>query len=213
MNDKDIDKVEVSQKEEKESKFRYLLYLFLLSILLFFGVFGITYSIYKGDSPNDNEIITDQIVFTYSDVDKAGNGIFIQNATPIPDAKGKLMTGKNEYFDFYITASTKKSKIFYQLLLYKGSDSTLSNNNVRIYLTEINGRYEKELVLTDFSNLKRKELNNKDYYVLYDRVLNQNIESYNHSYRLRMWVKEEAKNYEDKFFSVKVDVHAEQIEG
>lgn len=220
MNDKkikDIDDAFSEEKvktvgEEEKSYSKYLLYLILFMVLLFFSIFGITYSIYKGNSGEDSEIITDQIIFTYSDVDKAGNGINITNAIPISDQIGKAMVGKNQYFDFYITSSTGKNKILYQLLINKNQVSTLSNDNVRIYLSKIQGSYEHELVLTDFSNLKTKIVNNKEYYVLYEKTLSENLDNYSDSYRLRMWVKEFAKYYENKIFSIKVDVLAEQVE-
>lgn len=203
---------EKKTEEEEHSLWQYMPYLLLFTILLFFCVFGITYSIYKGDSGSDNEIVTDQIIFSYSDVDKVGNGIFIQDAIPISDDMGKAMTGKNQYFDFYITASTKKSKVFYQLLVNKDEESTLSNNNVRIYLTKMLGSYEEELVLDNFSNLKQKKVKNKDYYVLYEKTLSESLENYSDSYRLRMWVAEDATNYENQKFSIKIDVYAEQVE-
>ena len=208
-------KIEEDQKENEDRKkdyIKYLPYFFLFMILLFFSVFGITYSIYKGDSGEDSEIITDQIIFTYSDVDKTGSGINITNAIPISDEIGKAMVGKNQYFDFYITSTTGKSKVLYQLLINKDKISTLSNNNVRIYLTKMQGSYETQLVLDDFSNLKTKQLNNKEYYVIYEKTLSENLENYSDSYRLRMWVKESAEDYQNQIFSIKVDVIAEQVE-
>lgn len=202
---------EDDEEEEKLLISKYMPHLFLFTILLFFCVFGITYSIYKGDSGEDSEIITDQIIFTYSDVDKVGNGILINNAMPIPDQMGKAMLGKNQYFDFYITSTTGNSKVFYQLLIDKDDSSTLSNKKVRIYLTKMLGSYEQELVLEDFSNLEVKNLNNKNYYVLYGKTLENGLENYSDSYRLRMWVDNEAVDYQNQRFSIKVDVHAEQV--
>lgn len=204
----------VNEEDSDEEKFhigKYLPYLFLFTILLFFCVFGITYSIYKGDGGSDNEIITDQIIFTYSDVDKVGNGILITDATPIPDAMGKAMVGKNQYFDFYITASTERKQVFYQLLINKDDSSTLSNDKVRIYLTKMLGSYEEELVLSDFSDLKTKKVNGKTYYILYEKTLGSGLQNYNDAYRLRMWVANDAINYENQRFSIKVDVYAVQV--
>lgn len=215
-NEKKIneEKVELENEDDEEEHFyigRYLPHLFLFTIILFFCVFGITYSIYKGDSGEDSEIITDQIIFTYSDVDKAGSGILINNATPVPDVLGKSMVGKNEYFDFYITATTGKSKVLYQLLVNKDQSSTLSNNNVKIYLTKMLGTYETELVIKRFSDLELKNINGNDYYILYEKVLENGLENHNDSYRLRMWVSDDAVNYDNQRFSIKIDVHAEQI--
>lgn len=75
------------------------------------------------------------------------------------------------------------------------------------------GGHEKEIILKDFSDLKIKKLNGKIYYVLYDKLLENPLDNYTDSYRLRMWVKEDAKNYQNKNFSIKIDVYAEQVEG
>lgn len=207
MNNNKLD-----SNQDKESKGRYWTYLFLFAILLFFCVFGITYSFYHGDDEEDHEIGTGQIVFTYSDVGQAGNGILLQDATPITDAVGKSMVGTNQYFDFHITATTDKTNILYKILVNKNQSSTLDNKNVRLYLTQVMGSYEQEKVLTNFSDLKKENINNKDYYTLYEKKLDKGLKDYNESYRLRMWIKEDARNYENQFFSIKIDVYAYQVE-
>lgn len=211
--DNNLNNQHMQEQEKEEENKGYFKYLFIFTILLFFCVFGITYSIYKGPSEgDDSEITTDQIIFTYSDVDKIGNGINIQDATPIPDSQGKVMVGKGQYFDFSITATTTNKKVFYQILVNKDDRSTLTNNKVRIYLTQMMGTYEKELNFKTFYDLRIRELNKKNYYILYENTLDENLTNYSESYRLRMWVKENAKDYQDKFFSVKIDVFAKQVE-
>lgn len=201
----------VEERDEQKGVSQYIPYLFLFTILLFFSVFGMTYSIYKGDT-GDNEIITDQIIFTYSDVEQRGNGINIIDAVPLTDTQGKMLTKSNEYFDFYITTTTNNSPVKYKVLILKDQNSTLSNDNVRLYLTKLNGSYEEEILLDNFSNLKQESINNKDYFVLYERNLSSNLSNYSDAYRLRMWVKEDAVNYFDQYFSIKVDIYAEQFE-
>lgn len=202
----------INNDEEKEEKTSYWPYLFLFSIMLFFCIFGFTYSIYRGSDPSDNEIDIGNIIFTYSDVNQGGNGILIKNAMPTSDSLGKAMVGVGQYFDFYITANSKSSDLEYKLLINKSSESTLKNENVRIYLTQVMGVYEKELVLTDFSDLKKETISGKEYYVLYIKRLESSEETYNDSYRLRMWVKETAIDYQNQYFSIKVDVNASQVE-
>lgn len=111
-NEDNIEEKNQNPKENKDNDkektiLYYFPYLLIFTILLFFSVFGITYSIYKGDL-DDNEITTDHIVFTYSDVDKVGNGIYLKNAVSISDRQGKMMVGSKQYFDFFVTATTKK---------------------------------------------------------------------------------------------------------
>lgn len=199
------------KQEEKEKK-NYWAYLLLFALLLFFCVFGITYSIYTFDDNSDNQVETGNIIFTYSDVNQGGNGIYLQNAVPVSDSLGKIMTGEKEYFDFYITTTTKNSNVDYKILVKKDEKiSTLSNDKVRIYLTQMLGSYEQELVLTNFSDLPQEKIENQNYYVLYTKSLIDDLENYSESYRLRMWVKSGATNYEDQYFSVKVDVYAYQV--
>ena len=154
---------------------------------------------------------TDQIIFTYSDVDKSGNGINLVNAMPMADSKGKMLTGTGNYFDFSVTATSKKANLLYKILINKDVASTLANKNVRIYLTSVSGSYESELILTTFDSLEKTTINGTEYYVLYQKQLNKGINNYSDFYRLRMWVKEDATDYNDKMFMLKVDVVAEQV--
>ena len=182
-----------------------------MTILLFFCVFGISYSVYYGRSDENQEIETGQVVFTYSDVGQAGNGILLKDAMPTVDAIGKSMVGSGQYFDFFVTATTRNSKILYKLLIDKNDASTLADENVKIYLTQLMGSFEQEKVFTNFSNLKKETINNKEYYVLYETTLDENIKNLIESYRLRMWVKQDANDFENQFFSIKVDVYAYEI--
>lgn len=153
----------------------------------------------------------DKIVFMYSDVDKGGSGINLINATPISDTTGKLLTGTGKYFDFSITATSKEHDLVYKVLINKDKSSTLEDSNVRIYLTELLGNTEKELILTTFDSLETQKLNNTNYYVLYQKKLEKGINNYNDRYRLRMWVKDTATDYHNKDFMLKVDVSAVQV--
>ena len=202
------EKLKEKEEQEKKERRRNIILIIIFMFLLFLSSFGITYSVYKGDSGGNNEIITDKIIFSYSDVDRAGSGIYIENAMPTKDEVGKKLIGSKEYFDFNINATSKRTDIKYQLLIRKNDVSTLSNNDVRIYLTSLNGTYEQELLLMYFSDLDTTTVDGTDYYVLYEKVLNKGIDNYSDYYRLRMWVKEDAVNYEDKMFSINVDVSA-----
>ncbi len=198
------------EKEKDEDRRKYFFFILIFLILLFFSTFGLTVSFYKGSS-DDNIIITDNIIFTYSDVNKGGSGINIKNATPLPDSAGKIQVGAGKYFDFSVTATSKKSNIGYRILVKKDSSSTLNNKDLRIYLTKIDGSFETQAVLTTFSNLNVEKINGTEYYVLYEKVLDKDIENYTDSYRLRMWVKEDATDYYEKMFALKVDVVAVQV--
>ena len=202
---------ELKEKEAKEKHRRHLVYLLLLLVLLFFSTFGITYTLYKGDSGENIDIITDKILFTYSDVEKGGKGIYMTNTKPISDEVGKNLLGTSQFFDFSITATSKKANLKYRLLVKKGKDSTLEDKDVRLYLTTTNGNVEKELVLTNVSNLTKTTFNNEEYYILYEKTLEKGIKDYSDLYRLRMWVNEDATDFNDKMYSLKVDVYSIQV--
>lgn len=228
------------EKIDKANLKRFILFLLVFLIVLYFATFGITVSYYKGGSDKPQEIETDQtpsplpqpeqtisprptqsstpiidatdkIIFTYSDVNEGGSGINLVNATPISDTQGKLLTGKGNYFDFSVTATSKKTNILYRILLKKDNKSTLSNDDIRIYLTAVSGSYEKELILTSFSNLEKVTISGSEYYVLYQKQLDKGINNYSDFYRLRMWIGENAIDYDNKAFMLKVDVAAEQV--
>lgn len=221
------------EKNERNNLKKFLLFFIIFLILLYFSTFGITVSFYKGGSgepqiididPTTSPTQTpttsptpvvpakDQIIFTYSDVEKGGSGINLVNAMPISDTKGKALVGSGNYFDFSVMATSKKNDLIYQILFRKDkSVSTLADSNVRIYLTKVTGNYEEEVILTTFSTLETKKIDGVDYYVLYQKKLTKGISNYSDSYRLRMWVKEEATDYNDKLFKINVDVVAEQV--
>lgn len=201
------------ENNEKKNIKRFILFFIIFLVLLYFSTFGITVSFYKGGS-NEPQIIdidpADEIIFTYSDVDKSGNGINIINAMPMDDARGKVLLGTGNYFDFSVTATSKQTNLVYKILIRKDNASTLANSNVRIYLTQVTGSYEQEVVLTTFDNLEKTTINGVEYYVLSQKRLSKGINNYSDFYRLRMWVKEDATDYNDKTFMLKVDVTAEQ---
>lgn len=210
MKESNLDNKQISEEEHK-FKDKYWIYFLIFVVLLFFCIFSLTYSVYIRYN-GENGIEIGEIIFTYSDVNKAGSGISLENAVPMSDAIGKALINNKEYFDFSITTSTD-SKILYKLLANKSDLSTLDNDKVRVYLTSTMGGYESELLLTNFSDLKEETINNKTYYVLYEKVLDKGLKDYSDSFRLRMWVADGSRDYEDRFFSIKVDVSASQIEG
>lgn len=211
MYNEDLEKQELEEEKKDENRRRYFLFIFLFLIVLFVGTFGITVSYYKGKSNTDNQIITDKIIFTYSDVNQGGSGIAIYNAVPLTDEQGKIQSGANKTFDFSITATSKKKDIEYKLLVKKDETSTLSNENLKLYLTSTYGSYEEPILLITFDQLKKETINDTEYYVLYTKKLTKGIDNYSDGYRLRMWVKDNARNYQDKKFALKVDVTAIQV--
>ena len=201
----------INQEEYNQNRRKNVLIIFLFLFLFFFSLFGLTYSINKGNGNAPIEIDTGEIIFSYSDADHAGNGINIRDAVPIPDSNGKTLLGNGQYFDFSVTATSKKKDIAYQILAKKLELSTLKNSQLRIYLVSLTGNYEEEVMLKDFSELETRVVNGVEYYLLYEKKLTKGIENHSDFYRLRMWVKDGTEDFFNKTFAIRVVAHAVQV--
>jgi len=205
----------------KQSKVNMIAILLLFLSLTFIFI-GISYSIftYFGEGLTNNVIETGRVVFSYSDADGGGNGILIEDAVPISDDVGKHLSGKGEYFDFSVTASTTTTDLVYEIAALKNDESTLDEKYVKIYLTEVNGIDEVETSLTvDDDVVTYNELNTttnpllKGKTIYYGTVKAGEV-AYGQNFRLRMWVSvPDEVNFDynevnDKMFSVKVNVAA-----
>lgn len=157
----------------------------------------------------------DVVKFYYSDTTGVGNGISIVNAVPTDDSVGKLLVGDKNYFDFYVTATTVKRPISYNIIATKKDGSTLDENSVKVYLTKVSGVNEIEIVncynggkvktYNEYSNVNYGFVVGK---LLYRETIKANTKNYKSSYRLRIWVNDNAINWEDKDFSLKINVYA-----
>ena len=213
----------IYSKRNKQSKVVIIFFLFLALIVCFTGI---SYAIfdYFGKGMTSNVLQTGRVVFSYSDANGGSNGIFIENAVPIPDGQGKILIGEREYFDFSVSASSAGSNLVYEITVNKDSKSTLNDDWIKIYLTTFEGNQEKETPLTmtngkvvsyhDLKDTTNKLLTGKTIY--YGNVDSGDI-AYGKKFRLRMWIKmptDENYEYEEisnKTFSVKVNVAASSI--
>lgn len=197
--------------------------LFISMICIFIGI---SYSIftYFGEGMTNNAIQTGRVVFSYSDANGGTNGINIENAFPIPDEMGKILSGDGEYFDFSVSASTTGSDLGYEITVKSGIESTLDSKYVKIYLTTFEGTDEKELPLTSLDTGvatydKLTDTNNSllSGKTVYYGTVQAGEVAYGKKFRLRMWVAApEEDNFDyslinDKYFSIKVNVAASSI--
>lgn len=203
-----------------------ILAVIILFLSLMFIFTGVSYSIfnYFGEGMTDNVIKTGKIVFSYSDSEGGGNGINIENATPIPDTQGKMMVGAGEYFDFSVSASTTSTNLGYEISIVKNDDSTLEDKYVKIYLTTFEGGQEVEAPLTVGNNgvVTYDQLTDTNNSLLsgktvYFGSVKAGEVAYGKNFRLRMWVATaEDENFDystvnDKYYSVKVNVAANGV--
>lgn len=194
--------------------------LLILAFSLVVLVFGSSLAVftYLGKGQTDNSLKTGTLNFAYSDAVGGANGIYIDNARPIPDEEGKKLFGSREYFDFVITASTTYSPLSYEVIATKSDASTLNDEDVKIYLTVINGSNEVETPITAnngvvslYSELHDTGSTDFSGKSIYFETIEPSVASYSKRFRLRMWIdnKEYDESYLlDKVFSVRVNVTA-----
>ena len=187
----------------------------VLSLILI--TVGVSYSLftYSKTGVTDNVVKTGKINFLYTEVSGIGKGISLTDAFPISDEEGKLQTGEGKVFDFKITSTIEmNSSISYEVTARKKSDSTLAEDKVKLYLTEVDG-IEKELLLDNYYNLEQTSTKVPDGVVektIYEGTVPANTSNYEKNFRLRMWIDNNADfsqgDMNNKTFTVTVNVYS-----
>ena len=157
----------------KENKL--ILIIFIIGIILI--VTGVTYSLYNilFVGKKEQTVVVGNINFTYNE---KTNGLSLNNDDILDNTSG---INQEKYFDFDISLnSSNNTNITYQIAIEEDKTNTLSNEKIKLYLTDQNNNKIKEPV--SISDLK---LDDKGYRKLYINTINQNgIQKY----RLRAWV-------------------------
>ena len=199
----------------KEKKKQLLLsVLGILSLVLI--TVGVTYAIftYTRLGTTDNTITTGTLKFLYTENSKGGTGISITDAFPITDTEGKILTGDNNVFDFKVEGTnTGNEEIPYEVTLRKKSDSTLSESNVKVYLTDMEGDADTEILApTLYSSLTQTNVDVGDEVekTLFTGSVLGNTANYLKEFRLRMWIDENSNQDEinGKTFKTTVNVYS-----
>lgn len=142
------------------------------------------------------------------------NGISIENASPTSDEVGKKLNGKNEYFDFTVsTKNPNKSKVVYEIAAVKDKNSTISDNDIRIYLEkQVSGTYEEIVKPQPFKPIaKNSKIGSPKGSMLLKKVKTK--VSSNDNYRLRMWLSDKANIQDVKTYAVKINVYGKLDKG
>lgn len=181
---------------------------------------------YMKKGTTENSVKTGTITFLYTEVDAKGAGISIEDALPMTDEQGKAQTGNGNVFNFKVTSTTTKDvSIPYEVTARQSKDSTLDNKMVRIYLTEVDGNTEKQLLLDNYNNLNQTSQSLVKAGVIEKTIYTDTVPAsstnYEKNFRLRMWVdentdfspvKDEDGNdtypYNGKTFTVTVNVYS-----
>lgn len=217
MTDKEIDEHEDIVGVTK-NMIPFIIILIIATGLLLFITFGLSFSMFDsinkhphpGPGPGTDTDVG-QIILNYSDVNGKGPGIYIENAMPISDEVGKNLTGTGKYFDFTVSGSTSNIPLRYYILLDIDDDSTLGDKNVKVYLTKVKGTIEEEILdktykVNELKDMKFKGEENK---IIYFKDLNKKDGEFVDNYRLRIWISNDAKDYYNKEYSLKVHVYGE----
>ena len=100
---------------------------------------GITLSFfnYAKLGTTENSITSGTIEFLYTELDKVGAGIAIEDAYPVSDEVGKSQTGAGKVFNFKVTSQTPTTQsIPYTITARKSVNSTLNDEVVKVFLKE-----------------------------------------------------------------------------
>ena len=127
------------ENKEKDKKKKTGLLLSILGVIsLILITAGVTYAFfsYAKQGTTENTIRTGTITFVYNE--KTSTGLNIENALPKSDTVG--MTENANGFEFTVTSNTPSTAyIDYIVTARKSADSTLPENQVKLYLTSPTG--------------------------------------------------------------------------
>lgn len=187
----------------------------IISIVLITA--GVTYAFfsYTKEGVTENTITTGTITFLYTEVEQAGAGISIEDALPTTDEVGKAQTGAGNVFNFTVTATTAgQASIPFEVTARMKDTSTLDQDAIKLYLTEVDGDNETQLLLNTYNNLTQTSVAVPGGTVektIYTDTVAANS-TYAKDFRLRLWVPEAIDysegDYNGKEFTVTVNVYA-----
>lgn len=142
------------------------------------------------------------------------NGISIEDASPMSDDIGIKLSGQNEYFDFTVSTKTNnKNKVTYEIAAIKDKNSTISDNDIRIYLEkQINGSYEEVMKPKAFNPIDvNSEIGSPKGSMILKSVETSTNSTDN--YRLRIWLSDKANIQDVKTYAIKINVYGKLTNG
>ena len=180
-------------------------------VLLMLVTVGVTYAafIYAGKGEKVNSLTTGTVTMAYNE---ATNGLSITNALPVEDCTGEKST---DTFDFTMSIDMKGDfKISYEVTAEKDEASTLSDDDVRIYLERSEDGTTYEAVSGPNSYTM---IGNEDEFgaSANEMILDSGTvtKSVDYKYKLRMWLSKNAEVTDtSKFYTIKVNVYGKDGE-
>ncbi len=183
MNEQNVNNEKI-ERESNNKIFVIIICLFIF-IIMIIGVSMATFT-YTKEKDSVNTISTGNIYLNYNE---DNNGINITNAYPMADDLGKVLTNEDQYFDFSVDASITGDVVAnYEISAIKDTNSTLGNDDVKLYLEKkVGNNYEEVMAPKNFTPLtKSTDLGTMAGSMLLDS--GSVSKSSSTDYRLRMWV-------------------------
>ena len=201
------------EEKKKDRKKTGLLLSILGVISLVLITAGVTYAFfsYAREGQTENVITTGTIRFAYNESTQEGNGILIQDALPMEDADGMLLTNTEQsggkLFNFSVTSVTPTTaKIPYVVTVKKTDTSTLNDRQVKLYLvasgsetgngaTVNNGAVRTFYDLPDLTtNTITNDIANDYEKILFVGEVPANAANHTTNFVLRMWLNGDVNN-------------------
>lgn len=180
----------IEEQISKDSNSKQILLSVLGVAILIVAVVGVSFAAftYTGEGVRANTLSTGTITMTYTE---GAKGISINNAMPVTEDVGKVLSGDGEFFDFTVSSAIRgKANIGYEVVAVKDESSTIPDEYIRLYL-------EKGSTLGNYSEVSMEpssfvpitvsdKLGAPEGSMVLDRgTFNSSKTNY---YRLRMWI-------------------------
>ena len=182
---------------DNKKKLSKIVHILPVLLLVFVAIVGISFAFYQVvfSGSRENTISTPDIVFVYNEPSSA----LSVEGDSLSDSDGISMT---DYFEFSVSATTSSiMDLGYNIYLTENTDNTISNSNVKVYLTKVSGSTETALLNPDYVSNLYDYSNASNSKVLYSGVFNFTTNTKTtktDTYRLRAWIGEVKANITDQ---------------
>ncbi len=195
------------------------LFTIIICLFIIVATIGVTYAAFSFSQEGniENSLETGTITMTYTE---GKTGITLNEAYPISDEKGKILTGENNVFDFTVQANlSRKVPIGYEITAVKIpiiDTPSLEDDEVKLYLeraVDPDTTYQEILAPTHFlPSDEQTEIGSPIGSMIIDSGTFINQGTTIHNYRLRLWVDENAplQSGEVKKYGIRINVYAKQ---
>lgn len=206
----------------------------LLTLVVFLTItitLGISYAFFRYLKKGNivNTAITGNLSFSYIENECNGSSarLNLVDQFPISDSEGISQNECGEYFAFNINANTTSAPLDYKITATLIGDTTISANNIKLYLATVDDNQENQTestyfngqvaLLGDFYTISDDNQSEK---VIYQEKIAKGHQKYTKEFRLKVWLDENTIIYDntdpnniidnrDNHFQIKVTVYAE----